>query len=163
MKCPMESGRSEALLAYSSGRLDAGEVPSLDGHLENCPACREFVREQRALWDALDDWEAAPVAAGFNRQVFQRIDRHLSWWDRIVRPFGPFGLRRTVTLAASAGVILMAGLLIERTPSPLPAPQRDTAQVEAVQPDQLVLALDEMEALSQLSRPVHTDKADSQM
>jgi hypothetical protein len=57
----------------------------------------------------------------------------------------------------------MAGLLIHRTPSPLPAPQRDTAQMETLQPEQVELALDEMEALSQLSSPVRADKADSKM
>jgi hypothetical protein len=35
--------------------------------------------------------------------------------------------------------------------------------MEALQPEQVVLALDEMEALSQLSRPVRADSADSKM
>ena len=163
MKCPMETGRREVLLAYSSGKADAGDVTFLDGHLEGCAACRAFVQAQRAVWDALDMWEAAPVASDFNRRVFSRIDQHVSWWDRIMRPFEPLALRRGVTIAASAGVILMAGLLVQRTPTPLPVPHSDTAQMETVQPEQLVLALDEMEALSQLSRPVRADSADSKM
>jgi len=163
MKCPMETGQNEILLAYSSGDANAGDVLFLDGHVPGCAACRAFVEAQRTVWDALDVWEAAPVASDFNRQVFQRIDGQVSWWQRMLRSFEPLGLRPGITLAASAGVILMAGLLIQRAPAPLPVPQRDTAQMETVQPEQLVLALDEMEALSQLSRPVHAEKANSEM
>jgi anti-sigma factor RsiW len=163
MKCPLEAKRNEVLLDYGSGKLDAGDVSLLEGHLESCHACRDFVQAQRAVWDALDVWEPAPVSADFNRRLYQRIDRQVSWFDRMMRPFQLFGLRRVVPIAASAAVILMAGLLIQRTPTPPPQPQHDTAQMEALQPEQVVLALDEMEALSQLSRPVRADSADSKM
>jgi hypothetical protein len=159
----METRRKEVLLAYSSGKLDAVDVPPLEGHLESCPGCREFVQAQRAVWDALDVWEPAPVSPDFNRRLYQRLEPQASWRDRVARLFQPFGLGRMIPIAASAAVVLMAALLIQRAPAPLDTAQHETAQVETVQPEQLVMALDEMEALSQLSRPVHADNTDSKM
>jgi hypothetical protein len=157
MKCPLEAKRDEVLLAYSSRKLDAADVPTLEGHLENCPACRDFVQAQRAVWDLLEVWEPAPVSADFDRRLYQRVDRHVPWIERLLAPLQGLGLGRAVPIAASAGLVLMAGLMIQRTPAPKPQPQHDTAQMEALQPEQVVLALDEMEALSQLSRPVRAD------
>jgi anti-sigma factor RsiW len=164
MKCPLETRETEVLLAYSSCKLDAAAGSLVASHVESCPACREFVQAQQVVWDALDAWEAAPVSADFDRRLFERIDRQVSWFDRLVRPFQSFGLRRVIPIAASAGLVLMAGLLVQQTSVAPQAPRTDnTAQMEAPPPEQLVLALDEMDALSQLSRPLHADKADSEM
>jgi len=163
MKCPMETRENDVLLAYSSRKLDAAERSLLDGHVENCAACREFVQAQRAVWDALDAWEAVPVSMDFDRRLYQRIDQQVSWFERAMRPFESLGFRRVVPIAASAGVVLMAGLLLQRTSVTPLAPPRDTAQMESLQPEQLEHALDEMDALSQLSRPVRAGKADSEM
>lgn len=163
MKCPMETRENDVLLAYSSRKLDAAQQSLLDGHVENCAACREFVQAQRAVWDALDAWEAAPVSLDFDRRLYQRIDQQVSWFERAMRPFYSFGFRRVLPIAASAGVVLMAGLLVQRTSVTPQAPLKDTAQMESIQPEQLEHALDEMDALSQLSRPVRADKADSEM
>jgi len=164
MICPLEAKRNEVLLEYSSRKLDAGELRLLEDHLETCPACRDFVQAQRAVWDALDVWEPAPVSADFDSRLYRRIERQpVSWFDRMMRPFQPFGLRHAIPIAVSAAVILTAGLLVQRAPAPRPQPQHDTAQMEVLQPEQVVLALDEMEALSQLSSPVRPNKADSKM
>jgi hypothetical protein len=158
----MESRDQQVLLAFSSRKLDAASMSALDSHLEDCLACRQFVQAQGAVWDALDVWEAAPVSADFNRRLYQRLDRPVSWFDRVSGPLQWFGLRRLVPLAASAGVVFMAGLLFQHTAA-VPAAPHDTAQMEALQPEQLESALDEMEALSQLSRPVHAETIDSKM
>lgn len=163
MMCPIESRETEVLMAYSSGKLHAGLTPALAGHLENCPACREFVHAQRAVWDALDVWQAAPVSADFDRRLYQSIDQHVSWFDRVLRPFHWGGFRQAFPIAASAGLVLMAGLLLQHSSVTPAVQQQNTAQMDALQPEQLELALDEMEALSQLSRPVHTDSSDSKM
>ena len=152
MECPLGGKRSEVLLAYSAGNLDAAEVPLLECHLESCPGCRDFVRAQRAVWDALEVWEPAPVSADFDRRLHERIDRQVSWFDRLMRPLQPFWLGRTVPVAAGAAVVLMAVLLVQRTP-----------QVDVPQPEQVVAALDEMDALSQLSAPVRSDSGESKM
>jgi len=152
MKCPLEGKRSEVLLAYTAGNLDAAEVAPLESHLENCPGCREFVRAQDEVWDALDVWEPAPVSADFDRKLYRRIGQQVSWFDRVMRPFQPFWLGRAVPVAACAAVVLMAVLLVQRTP-----------QVDVPQPEQVVAALDEMDALSQLSAPVRADSPESKM
>ncbi len=152
MKCPLEARRNEVLLAYSAGNLNAADMPLLESHLEICPGCRDFVRAQSAMWDALDIWEPAPVSADFDRRLFARMDRQVSWFDRLMRPFQPFWLGRAVPVAAAAAVVLMAALLVQRTP-----------QVDVPQPEQVVAALDEMDALSQLSAPVHADSSESKM
>ena len=90
MKCPMETGESvEWLLAYASRKLDAGGGVELERHLEVCPACRELAAGQRAVWDALDDWEATPVSSDFDRRLGERIAGRVSWWDLATRPFRP--------------------------------------------------------------------------
>ena len=83
MKCPMEARDTATLLAYSSRKPDGGDVSLLDTHVESCTACRDFVLAQRAVWDALDAWEAAPVSADFDRRLYQRIDQQVSWFDRM--------------------------------------------------------------------------------
>lgn len=163
MQCPMVTRRKEVLLAYSSGKLDALDVLPLEGHLESCPACRDFVQAQRVVWDALDVWEPAPVSPDFDRRLYQRMAPRESWFGRVARVFQPFGPGRMIPIAAGAAVVLMAALLIQRAPAPVETARHATAQVEAVQPEQLVMALDEMEALSQLSRPVHADSTDWKM
>ena len=80
MKCPIETRENaEVLLAYCSRSLDAERTAILDDHIRICPGCREFVEGQRALWKALDAWEATPVSADFDRRLYQRIQKEVSW------------------------------------------------------------------------------------
>ena len=65
MNCPME--KSAELLAFSTHKLAAPEAAPIEQHLETCAACRELVNNQRAVWQALDAWEAPPVTADFDR------------------------------------------------------------------------------------------------
>ena len=46
----------------------------LERHIAICPACREFAAGQRAVWQALDTWEAAPVSPDFDRRLYRRIE-----------------------------------------------------------------------------------------
>jgi hypothetical protein len=59
--CPMERGEEEILLRYCAGTLAAEGVGPLDEHVESCPRCWPWVREQRAVWQALESWK---VGAG---------------------------------------------------------------------------------------------------
>lgn len=162
MKCPIDSRETEILVAYSSGELEPGRTLDLAAHVKTCGACRDFVQAQKAVWDVLDVWQAAPVSADFNRRLYQRIDEPATWFDKLVRAFQWHGFRQAVPIAASAGVVLMAGLLLQHNFN-APQQSRDTATIEAMQPEEVENALSEMEALSQLSRPVHSDSTDSKM
>jgi len=163
MKCPIESRETEILLAYSSGLLEAEQAPLLTGHLEDCAACRRFVSEQQAVWDALDTWQPAPVSTDFNRRLYQRIEQPHSWFDRLAHSLHWGGLRQAIPLAASAGLVLMAGLLLQHNFSAPPVAHHNSAVMDSIQPEELENALSEMEALSQLSRPVRSDSTGSKM
>ena len=159
MKCPIENHESAGmLLAYTSRTLDADTTAALERHIAACPACGELAARQRAVWEALDSWEAAPVSADFDRKLYARIEREVSWWDLLVRPFRPLLGQRGLPIAAAAGVLIMAGLMLERPVAVPPAPK--AAQIEAVttvQAEQVEHALADMELLGQFSKELRNE------
>jgi anti-sigma factor RsiW len=164
MKCPIETRENaEVLLAYCTRKLDAESTAILERHMEVCPACRQFSSAQRAVWEALDAWEAAPVTLDFDRRLYQRIDREVSWWQLLARPFRPALVRQGLPIAAAACLVVMAGVLLQHPASVPPAAQPQSAQVEVLQPDQVEHALDAMDLLGEFSHRVRADAADSKM
>lgn len=166
MTCPLGTrDHAELLVAYSSHKLDAVHTAAVEEHIGTCAACREFVRGQQAVWNALDVWEAEPISADFNRRLYQRIDAQVTWWDRITRPLRPFAFHRTVSLAAAACFVLAVGLMLDQTATPPQQPSRANAVAEAdgLQPDQVVKALDEMEAMSRFNRLMKPETPESKM
>jgi anti-sigma factor RsiW len=164
MKCPIESRENaELLLAYCTRKLDGESTAILERHMEICPACREFASGQRAVWEALDAWEAAPVTLDFDRRLYRRIDREVSWWNLLMRPLRPMLVRQGLPIAAAACLLVMAGVLLERPASGPPAAQSQSAQVEALEADQVDPALDAMHMLGEFSYRVRGDAADSKM
>jgi anti-sigma factor RsiW len=165
MKCPIETRESaELLLAYCTRKLDAESTAILERHMEVCPACREFASGQRAVWQALEAWEAAPVTSDFDRRLYRRIDREVSWWHLLMRPLRPVLVRQGLPIAAAACLLVMAGVLLERPAGvPRSAPQPQSAQVEAFEPDQVDHALDAMRMLGEFSNRMPGDAADSKM
>ena len=164
MNCPLETRDSaQVLLDYCTRKLEPESVAILERHIAQCDACREFADRQRAVWEALDEWEAAPVSADFNSRLYRRLEARVSWWHALRRPFFPATLRRYVPAAAMAGLLLAAGILLQRSAvSPAPVP-RDVAQVDSVQPEQVERTLDAMEVLNEFSRHVRTDTPDSKL
>ena len=168
MNCPMESREhAQWLLDYRTGKLEPETAARLEEHIATCRACGEFARGQRAVWEALDAWEAAPVSKDFDGRLYRRIETQVSWWDLLVRPFrSPFGTvtpRRTLATAAAACLMLTAGILLEeRAISPAPSPH-DMAQADTVQPEQVERALDDMEMLNEFSQHVSTDRPGSKL
>ena len=154
MNCPMGSQENaELLLAYCARTLDPETTVTIERHLAVCPACREFQSQQRAVWDALDAWEAMPVSADFDRRLYQRIDAEAqsSWWSRIMRPLRPAfaggGLfSRGVPLAATLCLLILAGVIAQR-PSNLVVPDDSGDVAESVQPADVERTLDDMDML----------------
>jgi len=152
----MESDEhTELLLAYTGGKLDPPRVEACERHLEACVACRQFVAGQRVVWAALDDWEAPPVSAAFERELYQRIESEISWWDRVRRNVYPFAVRQLVPVAAVACLTIVAGVMLYR-PRPA-APEPGSAQIEAIQPEQIEHVLDDMQILRDFDRAVNND------
>ena len=132
----MECLLAETLLAYTGGKLDRETAAVVERHLQGCAACREWVAGQKAVWHALDAWEAAPVSPGFDSRLYERIEEERAprWW----RP--AFGWRPALSVAL-ASLVIGAALLIQppRPPS-----------VETLDADRIERALDDVEMLRQL-------------
>ena len=164
MNCPLEiPENAQALLDYGARKLDAQSTATLERHMEECAACREFVAGQRAVWEALDNWEGVPVSQDFDRRLYKRIEQEVSWLDLLTRPFRPLLVRRGLPVAAAACLLVMAGVLIDQPAGPPAAAKKDMAQVESVQPEQVEQALDAMEMLNEFSHHVRTDGQESKL
>jgi anti-sigma factor RsiW len=166
MKCEIETpdhvGR---LLDYSAGRLDAVAARRIEAHLRGCPACRNFVAAQSAVWETLDRWQAAPVSPDFDRRLYQRIRERVSWWEYLARPLRPLLARQGLPITAAAALVVVAGLL-SQTPQRITAVEKTVPQVSQVEPpapDQVDRALDDMEMLRELNRLVHAEAPDSRI
>ena len=161
MKCPIERQDSaELLLSYSARRLDPESTAILEAHMEVCPQCREFRDSQRTLWEALDQWEARPISADFNRRLYRKIEEQerLGWWGRIFGSGRPMFLRPALPLAATACLALVAGLFLTGDPDRIVTPAGETPQVREV--EQVERTLEDMEMLRQfnlVSTPVNEE------
>ena len=145
MRCPLESpGNASLLLDNCALRLDAAAAAALLRHMDGCAACREFQAAQRAVWTALDEWEAAPVSQGFNRRLYQRIDAEARapWRSRLVALWKP------VLPLAAACAVLVAVALFNNPPAGPPGPA-SPVRVEMGQVDQVESALEDLEMLRQ--------------
>jgi hypothetical protein len=168
MNCPMENREhAQWLLDYRTGKLEPELEARLEAHIATCEACEEFARAQRAVWETLDGWEAAPVSADFDRRLYRRIEAQVAWWELLVRPFrSPLRAvtpRRILAGTAAACLLLTAGALLER-PTMLPAPApTDMAQADSVQAEQVERTLDAMEMLNEFSQHVSTDRPGSKL
>jgi hypothetical protein len=164
MNCPLEKiENAQLLLDYGARNLEPELAAKLERHVAECGACRDFVRGQRAVREALDIWEAPPVSADFDSRLYRRIDARVSRWDLLLRPFREMTLWRGVPAMAAACALLVAGILLER-PAIAPAPPvNDVAQADSVQPEQVERTLDAMEMLNEFSHHVRTDSPDSKL
>ena len=154
---------AELALEEFAGRLDADRRAKLERHIEACPACRQLAAGQRAVWEALDAWNAAPVSAGFDARLYRRIEQDVSWWQRILRPLRPAALRQILPLTTAAGLAVAVAIVIGRPAAIGPAPRAAAVQVEPLEPKQAEDALQDMELLRDLNRLARPDSAESQM
>ena len=149
MNCPIESRNPEMLVDHANGKLDLATARGLEQHLAGCSACQEVVVRQAAIWRALDTWEAAPISPDFDRRLYRRIDEEVnsSWWERAMRPFRTMPLRHALPLTETAGLLLMAGVLLQNPGHVAPA----TPHNELVRANQVERTLDDLDLLRQFS------------
>ncbi len=167
MNCPLDTPENaQILLDYCARQLGPETTATLERHIALCAACSRFAANQRAVWQAMDAWEAAPIPADFDSRLYRRIEAQTSWWEPLVRPFREVTLRRAVPATAMACLLVAAGIVLERpgiSPDPPQTNGADRAQVEQVQPEQVVHTLDTMDVLSEFSRQVRADGAESKL
>ena len=150
MHCPMADTRqTETLLAYVSGRLASPAALEIEQHAADCAACAAFLKEQKAVWEALDSWKAPAVSAGFDQGLYRRIEQAEDggWWSRL-RPGWrvPFP-RRTLAVAAACAVVLVAVLLQPHAKIIAPGEARG----EKLDIEQLEKTLEDLDMLQQLN------------
>jgi hypothetical protein len=165
MNCPLETRENAALLVSHAARELAPDMAvRLDRHVAQCAACSQFIERQQAVWEALDRWQPEPISPDFNRRLYARIeelDRQASWWHRLTSPLRPMPARHAMPIAATAMLLLAAGVLMDR--SRVPAARPVQAQVEMLQPEQVEHALDDMETIRQFDRAMRSDSPDPKM
>lgn len=163
MNCPIKSHENaDLLLAYCARKLDPETTSLLERHMELCTECRAFRDGQRAVWNALDEWEAMPVSADFDRRLYRRVreQNEASWVGRFFEPLRPVFLRPVLPLAAACAVVF-AGFLLEY-PGAQPVnpgmtsgrPGVQSAVVD-VQPVEVEKTLDDLEMLHEFNAPAH--------
>jgi hypothetical protein len=151
MRCPIETQENaELLLSYSARKLDPESTAILEAHMEVCPQCQEFRDGQRTLWEALDQWEARPISADFDRRLYRKIEEQeqLGWWERIFGAGRPMFLRPALPLAATACLVLVAGFMIDY-PGRVVKPVAENPQAREV--EQVERTLEDMEMLRQFN------------
>lgn len=164
MSCLVRSREKESLLAYTSGKMPPQEAKAFEAHLSECSACREAVSQQKAVLSALDGWAAPPVSADFDRRLYERIQNEVGWWERLVRPFRALVGTRGVPVAATAALLVIAGAgFLLKQPGDLTPEVPETAQVEAVAPDQAESALTDMEMIREFSSIMRAEAASPKM
>ena len=159
----MECGEIADLpLEFAAGRLDEAAAARFQAHLQTCSGCRELVEGRRGVWQALDAWEEPPVSVDFDSRVYSRIEharteQDVSWWDRAFPWLRPVWMRRGLPIAAAAGLVVIAGIAVDRSTSVKPAPEKRAIQMESLRPDQADAALQDMEMLQEISGPAAPD------
>jgi anti-sigma factor RsiW len=159
MTCPLQSEETYLLLDYSAGRLDAEQTSILARHMETCPDCASFRKQQKTVWNALDAWEPAPVSMDFNRRLWRRIDAVATepWYRSLAESFRFANWKPVVPLTAAL-LVIAAGFLLDHPGAKNPVPG-----VSAKEADQVEQTLDDIQLLDQLDTmmPVGAAKSKS--
>ena len=136
--CPTE----DVLLDYVAGSLNAAQLAEFERHAKECSRCDALVASQAAVWRSLDEWKPEPVSAGFNRELWRRIDAEAaapSWRARL-------HFWKQVAPLAAVLALVVTGFVMDRHSHPqVTAPA--AVAVSATEADQLERTLDDLQLL----------------
>jgi hypothetical protein len=152
MNCPLETKETgHVLLDYAARRLEAATVALLEKHMEGCPECASFRREQSAVWDALDAWEPAPIGAEFNRRLWQQIDAvAVEPWYKTLAAWLRYADWKPVFPLAAAILVIAAAFLVDHGGNRAGISGNSGSGVSVREADQLEQMLDDIQFLHQL-------------
>ncbi len=156
MKCPSNAWEEADLLAFSENKLEAPEAVRLNEHLQSCAVCRTVVEQQKAVWEALDAWEAPAIAADFDRRLYGAMEQDAGRWNRWFEPLRLLLVRQGLPIAAAACLIIVAGVVAHRPADSTITPST-AARVENLQPEQVEHALDDVQMLGDFTRAARSD------
>jgi anti-sigma factor RsiW len=162
--CPTE----EVLLDYTAGRLDRAQSALFERHAEKCARCAALRTAQAAVWRSLDEWKPAPVGAGFNRELWRRIDSdaRVSSRRRRFAEAVRFSFWKPVAPLAVAVALTVAGFVLDHPGKRPEKPLTNTAAsiiVTASDADQLERALDDIQLLHEVDAESAEAKPDSKL
>lgn len=154
MRCPLQENNPEMLLSYCSRKLDWESGKLVEKHIEVCPECRSMAEGQRAVWEALDAWEAMPVSRDFDRRLYRRIDEEDaargSWLNWLIRPVEALRMRPAVGVAAVCATLFAVFLVRGPDTTAGGFDPGAAAGIEAQDIEQAERALEDIEMLRQL-------------
>lgn len=143
--CPIE----DVLLDYIAGSLSTAQAAEFERHAKECSRCDAMSLAQAAVWRSLDEWKPEPVSAGFNRELWRRIDAESaapSWSERFANAFRVNFWKQVVPLAAVMALVATGYVMDHRSQAPVAKP--GTAVVmTAAEGDSLERTLDDMQLL----------------
>lgn len=133
-ECPLKSGaNAPVLLDFCAGRLAPADQATLEEHIDNCLACKEFCDGQLTVWEALDSWEAEPVSRSFDTRLLAALPRR----SRLTAWFSGISWKPAIPVAAV--LALYFSILTPRVPPPVSS--------EVQQVEQTLADLDMLEQL----------------
>ena len=155
MNCPTE----DVLLDYTAGRLEPARAFLFERHAESCTRCEELRAAQSAVWLSLDEWKLAPVSAGFNRELWRRIDADAqtpSFWTRdLARELHEalqFSFWKRLAPLAVALALVATAFVFDHSGKPR-ANAAAAVVVTVSDADQLDRALDDIQLLHEATTP----------
>jgi hypothetical protein len=156
MTCPLKTKETtHVLLDYTARRLDAPRAVLLEQHMDGCPECALYRLEQAAVWDALDTWEAPPVAMDFNRRLWQRIDAAaVEPWYKTLAASLRFADWKPVLPLTAAILVVAAGFLLDHSGDRAVMPGNAVSGVSVREADQVEQMLDDIQLLHQFDSAV---------
>jgi hypothetical protein len=141
---------AEILLQYSGGKLDAAQMREADLHVESCAECRLLVAAQRAVFAALDDFDAPAVSADFDQKLYARIAAERpTFWHRWL-PVTPIVWWKPAVPVALAALALSALFVVRTSNSGSTQQQPAIGKADVEQVEQ---ALDDMDLLAPSTSP----------
>ena len=165
MTCPLQNENPEFLMDFAAGSLDAAAMHKMEAHIESCAGCKGALDAQKAVWKALDEWEATPVSRDFDTKLYERIEReHSTVWGQIKSAVFPvtgwMSWRPAMSMAAVC--LVLFGVFVLRVPdltSSIENEEMAAITLEAHEIEQAERVLEDVEMVGTLTAEV---KADSQ-
>lgn len=151
MDCPSRTEENrDILLDYLAGRVDAARAAEFRNHMVDCFECSEFISRQAMLWDALDEWEVAPVSLEFNRNMWKKIDAaETAPWYRQLAASLRFAAWKPLLPLTAAALLIAAGFLYDHPGSQNNAARTNSAAVRMTDVEQVQQTLDDIQLLHQ--------------
>ncbi|MEO7653998.1 MAG: hypothetical protein ABIZ80_26365, partial [Bryobacteraceae bacterium] len=154
MTCPLQTDNADVLLDYCARSLDAERKAMLELHMKSCGECREMAVAQSEIWSALDAYDAEPISADFDRNLYSRIEEmdRVPAWERFWAPVreylqGQPAWKPVLSIAAASAVLLV--VIAVRSDLPQPVNEPTAAIIDVRDVEQAEHVLEDLEMLRQ--------------